>query len=143
MAELLEHQRELAHSTQCLHQQITNALHNITKSSAHHVNLHFIHDIPMFKAKDPQMFDEWLDQIDKVRSLTNNDPYKLALAKSQGSFSKTISSYPPTLGWNKSKEYLHYNFGSVAMKQHIASMLIDQQQKPSEMLKQYIQRFSY
>ena len=61
----------------------------------------------MFEAKDPQLFNEWLDQINKVAALTTNDPYKLALAKSQGSFSKTISSYPPTLGWNKIKECLH------------------------------------
>ena len=31
---LLGYQKELAHSTQCLHQQTTDALHNITKSSA-------------------------------------------------------------------------------------------------------------
>ena len=55
----------------------------------------------MFKAKDPQSFNEWLDQTKKVTALTNNDPYKLALAKSQGSFSKTISLYPPTIGWTK------------------------------------------
>ena len=61
-------------------------------------NVHFINDIPIFKAKDPQSLNEWLDKIDKVAALTNNDPYKLALATSQGSFSKTISSYPPTLG---------------------------------------------
>ena len=116
--------------------------YRITKSSALQENLHFIHDIPTFKAKDPQSFNEWLDQIDKVTVLTNNDPYKLAIAKFQGSFSKTISSYPPTLGWNKIKECLHYNFGSVATKQHPVSMLIDQQQKPSETLQECVQRFS-
>ena len=58
----------------------------------------------MFKAKYPQSFNEWLDQIDKVTSPTNNNPYKLALAKLQGLFSKAISSYPSTLGWNKIKE---------------------------------------
>ena len=52
-------------------------------------------------AKDLQTFHEWLDQIDKVAALTNNDPYKLPLAKYKGSFSKTINSYPPTLGLNK------------------------------------------
>ena len=52
----------------------------------------------IFNAKVVQSFDEWLDQINKVTALTNNDPYKLALARLQGSFSKTISSYPPTLG---------------------------------------------
>ena len=130
LAALLRHQTELGHSTQCLHQQTTDVLHNITKSTALQENLHFIHDIPIFKAKIPQSFDEWLDQIDKVTALTNNDHYKLALAKSQGSFSKTISSYPPTLGCNKMKECLHYNFGSVATKQHATSMLIDQQQSP-------------
>ena len=70
----------------------------------------------MFKAKDLQSFDELLDQIDKVTSPTNNDPCKLILAKSQGSFSKTISSYPPTLDWNKIKECLCYSFGSVATR---------------------------
>ena len=96
----------------------------------------------MFKAKDPESFDDWLDKIDKVTALSNNDPYKSALAKSQGSFSKTISSYQLTLGWNKIKECLFYNFGSVATKQHSMSMLIDQQQKPSETLQEYIQRYS-
>ena len=100
-----------------------------------------MNDIPMFKAKDPQSFKDWLDQIDKVMGLTNNNPYKLALAKSQASFSNAISSYLPILGCNKIKECLCYNFGSVATKQHAASMLIDQQQKPYETLQEYIQRF--
>ena len=134
MVELVRYQTELAYSTQCLHQQTTDALHNIAKTLAPQGNLHFIHVIPMFKAKDPQSFDDWLDQTDKVASLTSNDPYKLVLAKSQGSFSKTISSYPPTLGWNKIKEFLHYNFSSVAARQHGTSMLINQQQDPSETL---------
>ena len=95
----------------------------------------------MFKAKDLLSFEESLDQIDKVAALTNINPYKLALAKSQGSFSKTISSYPPTLGWNNIKELLHYSFGSVATKQHAASMLIDQQQNPTDTLQDYVQRF--
>ena len=47
-----------------------------------------------------------------------------------------------TLGWNKIKEQLHYNFGSVATKQHAVSMLTNQQQKPSETLQDYMQRFS-
>ena len=37
-------------------------------------------------------------QIDKVTSLTNKDPYKLSLAKSQGSFSRAIGLYPQTMG---------------------------------------------
>ena len=119
-----------------------DVIHYIVKSSALQENIHFINDIPMFKAKDPQTFDDWLDQIDKVTVLTNSDPYKLALAKSQGSFSKTISSYPSALGWNKIKECLCYNFGSAATKQHAVSMFIDQQQKPFETLQEYIQRFS-
>ena len=38
------------------------------------------------------------------------------------------------------KEKLHYNFGSVATKQHTASMLIEQQQKPSKTLQECVQR---
>ena len=80
--------------------------------------------------------------MNKVTSLTNKDPYKLALAKSQGSFSRILSSFPPSMDWHKSKECLHYNFGSVATKQHVVSMLIDQQQTATETLQEYIQRFS-
>ena len=94
------------------------------------------------KARSSLFQDDWLQQIDKVTALTNKDLYKLTPAKSQWSFSKTISSFPPSVGWNKIKEWLHYNFGSVATKQHAASMLIDQQQKPSETLQEYIQNFS-
>ena len=72
----------------------------------------------------------------------NRDPYKLALARSHGSFSRTISSYQPTLRWNKIKEQLCSNFGSEATKQHAASMVIDQQQKASKILKEYMQWFS-
>ena len=46
------------------------------------------------------------------------------------------------MGWNKIKEQLHYNSGSVPTKQHAASIFIDQQQKPSETLQEYVQRFS-
>ena len=107
VVDLLRHQTDLTQNTQCLHQQTTDALYNIAKSSALQKNVHFINDIPMFKAKDPQSFNDWLDQIDKVTALTNNDPYKLVLAKSQGSSSKTISSCPSILSWNKIKECLH------------------------------------
>ena len=43
--------------------------------------------------------------------------------------------------WNKIKECLCCNFESAATKQHVASMLIDQQQKPTETLQEYVQRF--
>ena len=102
---------------------------------------HFINKIPNFKAKDSKSFDDWLEQIDKIASLTNKGPYKLAIAQSQGSFSGTISSFQPSMGWNKIKEQLHYNFCSVATQQHPASMLIDQQQKPMERLQEYIKKF--
>ena len=72
-----------------------DALHNTAKSSALQENVHLINDIPIFKAKDPQSLNDWLDQINKVTALTNNDLYKLALAKSQVSFSEAISSFPP------------------------------------------------
>ena len=142
VVELFRHQTELTYSTQCLHQLTTDALNNITKSSSLQENVHFINDIPIFKSKDPKSFDGWLEQIDKVTSLMNKDPYKLTLVKSHSSFSRTINSYPLTLGWNKIKEQLCYNFGSVTTKQHTTSILIEQQQKPSETLQEYILRFS-
>ena len=52
------------HSTQCLHQQTTDALENI--SSTYQENQHFINDMPIFKAQDPQSFDDWIVQIDNV-----------------------------------------------------------------------------
>ena len=77
------------------------------------------------KAKNPQSFNDWLDQISKVAALTNIDPYKLALAKSQGSFSGTKAYIHLHFGWNKIKECLCYSFHSVATKQHATYMLID------------------
>ena len=71
VVKLFRCQTELTHSTQCLHQQITETLNNITRSSLHQENLYFINDIPIFKAKGSQSFDEWLEQIDKVAALTN------------------------------------------------------------------------
>ena len=55
--------------------------------------------------------------------------------------SKSSVYNPPTLGWSKIKECLHYNFGSVATKQCAASMFINQQQKSSATLLVYVQRF--
>ena len=74
-----------------------DALQNIDRSSIFQENQHFINEIPILKAKDLQSFDNWLERINKVGALTNKDPYKLALAKSQGSFSRTISSLPPSM----------------------------------------------
>ena len=73
----------------------TDALENIAESSSFQENQHFINDIPIFKPKDPQSFDDWLEQIDKIALLTSKDPYKLPLAKSQESFSKTITHFCP------------------------------------------------
>ena len=55
---------------------------------------------------------------------------------------QTVSSFLPSVGWSKIKEQLHYNFGSIATKQHAAFMLIDQQQRPTDTLQEYVQRFS-
>ena len=60
-----------------------------------------MNDIPIFKAKDAQTFDDWLEQINKMAALTNKDPYKLALAISQGSFNRNISSFCPL--WDGTK----------------------------------------
>ena len=46
------------------------------------------------------------------------------------------------MSWHKIKEQLHYSSSSVAMKQHTASMLIDQQQKPAGTLQECVQKFS-
>ena len=135
VVELFRYQTKLTHSTWQLHQQTTDTLNNITKSSSFQEYQHFINDIPIFKAKDPKSFDEWIEQIDQVALLTNKDPNKIALAKSQGSLSRTFSSFPHSMGWNKIKEQLCYNFGSVATKQYAASMLIHQQQILTETAK--------
>ena len=111
-----------------------DALENITKSSLFHKKEHFINDMPFFKVKDPQSFNYWLEQIDKVASLTNKDAYKLALSKSQESFCRTITSFLHSMGMTKIKEWLCYNFSSIATKQHVASMLIDQQQNQTKTL---------
>ena len=42
------------------------------------------------KPKAHSSCDDWPEQIEKVAELTNKHPYKLALAKSQGSLSRTI-----------------------------------------------------
>ena len=42
------------------------------------------------------------------------------------------------MGWNKSIEQLSYNFSSEPTKQHASSMLIGQQQKPTQTLQEYI-----
>ena len=81
-----------------------DALQNIIKSSTSQENQHFIINIPTFKAKDPQSFDDWLEQINKVVALINKDLHKLAFAKSQGSLSRAISSFLPSMGWSKIKE---------------------------------------
>ena len=78
-----------------------HALQNIARSSSFQENQHFRNGTPIFKAKDPQSFDYWLEQVDKVAALTNKDLYKLALAKSQGLFSRTISSLHPL--WDAAK----------------------------------------
>ena len=59
IVELLRHHTELTHSTQQLHQQTTDVLSNIAKSSSFQENQHFINDIPIFKASNPQSFDDW------------------------------------------------------------------------------------
>ena len=72
---------------------MTDAWQNIIRSSISQENQHFINDISIFKAKDPQSFDDWLEHIDKAAELTNKDPYKLTFAKFQGSFNRTVSSF--------------------------------------------------
>ena len=126
VVELFRCQTKVTYSNQWLHQQTTDPLENIAKSSSFQENQYFINDLPIFKVKDSQSSDDWLEQIPKVASLTNKDVHKLSCTKSQGSFSRMISSFPPTMEWNKFEEWLHFNFCSVATKHCVVSVLIDQ-----------------
>ena len=58
VVELFRCQTELTHSTQQLHKQTIDALENIAISSSFQENQHLINDIPIFKAKDSQSFDD-------------------------------------------------------------------------------------
>ena len=62
VVELFRCKTELTHSTQWLHQQMTDAFENIAKSSSFQENQHFITDIPVYKAKYPQSFDDCLEK---------------------------------------------------------------------------------
>ena len=53
--ELFWWETELTHSTHQLYQQTADAWNNTAKSSSFQENQHFISDIPIFKAKDPQL----------------------------------------------------------------------------------------
>ena len=79
IVELFWHQMELTCNTQLLHQQTTDAPNNIAKSSSLQKFCISLKISTYFKTKDPQSFDEWLEQIDKVASLMNKDPYRLPL----------------------------------------------------------------
>ena len=115
---------KLTHSTLWLNQQTTDALENGAKFSTFHEIQHFINDIPIFKAKDPKSFDDWLEQIDKVASLTNKDPYKLALAKSWGLFSRMICSFLLSLhsdnGMEFKSKFIEYLSQQLDIKRHIS-----------------------
>ena len=50
-----------------------DALQNKIRSSTFQEKQHSINGIPIFKAKDPQSFDDLLEQIDKVAALTNKN----------------------------------------------------------------------
>ena len=55
------HQTDLAHNTKCLHQQTTDALHNIAKLSALQENVHFMNDVSILKAKHPSpLMNDWI-----------------------------------------------------------------------------------
>ena len=97
VVKLFRCQTELTQSTQCLHQKITDTLNSITRSSSHQENLHFINDIPISKATDPQSFDNWLEQIDRFALLTKIHINSL-VQNFKAHLAETISSYPPTLG---------------------------------------------
>ena len=69
---LFQCQIELIHSIQCLHQQMMDALQNIARSSPFKESQHFMNDIPIFKAKDAESFDDWLEKVKNVnKPLTN------------------------------------------------------------------------
>ena len=69
---------ELTQSTQPLHQQTTGAVNDIARFSSLQENLHFINDIPIFKAEESPSLDEWLEQTEKVESFMNKDPCKVS-----------------------------------------------------------------
>ena len=81
--------------------KLSDTLENITISPSFQENQHFINDIPIFKAKGPQSFGDWPEQIDKVALLTNKDPNKLALAKSKGSLIGQLVHFCPP--WDGTK----------------------------------------
>ena len=60
---------------------MTDALENIARSSSFQENQYFINDIPIFKAKDPQCFDDWLEQTDHYQIKTPINEHEWCLDK--------------------------------------------------------------
>ena len=97
----------------------------MNEMSKRHENEDFIHDIPMFSAKNKD-FDEWIVQIEKVSNLIGEPEYVLTLAKSSGNPYKMISETSSNTAWSKLKR-LQEVFSLVATDVHVATHLLRKQ----------------
>ena len=91
-----------------------------TTDRKEYINL--MRDIPIFNGKNIDLAD-WLLQIEKVASLTHNQEYELATAKSTSILYKMLKRLGNDLEWHEVNRKLEEVYSPIATNIHVASDL--------------------
>ena len=81
-----------------------------------------------FIAKDPQSFDDWLEQINKVGAVTNEDCISWHFQNTKDLSVKQLAHFCPLWMEQNQRTTLQFWLSGYLCK-HAVTMLIDQQQK--------------
>ena len=103
---------------------------------------HMYAAIPIFDGSQPELFNDWLEQIETLCVMSGRDIRTEVMGKSGPVVQRILKSIPADQRWSLQREELRRCVSDIPTKGHAAQKLIDLYQEPKENLRAFIHRFS-
>ena len=103
---------------------------------------HMFAAIPIFDGSQPELFNDWLEQIETLCAMSGRDIRTEVMGKSGPIVQRILKSIPADQKWSVQREELRRCVSDIPTKGHAAQKMQDLYQEPKENLRAFIHRFS-
>ena len=102
---------------------------------------HMFAGVPMYDGTDPDIFDDWLYQIESLCELSHRDVWVELMGQASAQVKRIIRSLPMDIEWEIAQRELKRCLTEEKSRAHSAFKLAQIKQKPNENLRIFILRY--
>ena len=123
-------------------QEQTEAMQTLAEIAKRQSYDHMFAAVPVFDGSQPELFNDWLEQIETLCAMSGRDIRTEVMGKSGPVVQRILKSIPADQRWSVQREEFRRCVSDIPTKGHAAQKLIDLYQEPKENLRAFIHRFS-